>query len=333
MSNENTKLTILQTPFGKYLEAHELDMIIKNCKLVSFSTGDYILEQGKKSLGLYIILEGKTFVTAKVLGQGTTNLGTRSRGDFLGEMSFIENSACATSVIAHGDVTCLLITIEFYEMLTLFFREIKYKISKAILEKVFYRLISFKNIITTEMKSADVTARTLFSTSITSDSIPEQIGIEEVGFNQAQLKKLLTIIFTKEEAEEVLKYAKLIRADNHVNIISENEINSSVYFVIRGAVQSSLLQNNKVAKISVLGPINLFTSMSVLSPTYSSQINYKSCEKVILLNIGESELTSLQNSQNALWFKLFDQICLSFMKLERAIEKLDIRFNSELYYR
>lgn len=334
MSSSDIKLALLETPLCKYLEVHELDIIINNSKLVSFSKGEAILEQGKKSSGLFIIIEGKAFVTAKVLGQGTTNLGTRNRGDFLGEISFMEKSLCPTSVIAYETVICLLIKPDLYEMLSVFFPETKYKISKALLEKIFDRIVNFKNIVTAVMKSSDSPTRSIFSKLIESRNKAEPIDIEEAGFNYNQLKKMLSAeLFSIDETEELLKHTKLIKADNHVNIITENEVNNSVFIVLRGAVQSSLIQDNRVAKISVLGPSNIFSSISVLNSGSSSLINYKTCERAILLKIHENDLIALQKAHHPLWFKIFNLICKSFVVLERAIEKLDIRLNSELYNR
>ncbi len=120
-------------------------------------------------------------------------------------------------------------------------------------------------------------------------------------------------------------------AAKQCTLLQENEKNLSCYIVLRGAVQSSIIQDNKFAKLSVLGATNLFCNKIDDIPI--SIINYTTCERAVLLKISDANLTMLQNNNKELWYKMSEQICKSFAALESAAEKLDIRLNSELYNR
>ena len=68
--------SLQNSALGKYLNDQELKMLLTYSNIVSFSAGETILQQGKKSTGIYIVIEGVVIATAKILGEGTTNLET-----------------------------------------------------------------------------------------------------------------------------------------------------------------------------------------------------------------------------------------------------------------
>lgn len=333
--NSELKNELLNTSLAKTLDPTEIDILVLHIKLVSFSPGEMILIQGKKSEGIYIIIDGKALVTAKILGEGGTYIATLGRGSFLGEISIIEKGPCATSVIASTAVRCLFIPRIYFDTLSFFFPETKYKIIKAITKEVVVRLQDLHHKIANFISRADMATRSKIGGFIQSFTKPENISFEEVfDFEKKELQELsLFAAFTKEELAVFIEHVNVITLPKHTTLIQEGEKDFSCYIVLRGALKTTITQQNKVAKLSVLGPMSLFTTLNLIDKNSPAIINYTTCERTILLKINEANLNFLQTNMPEFWYKFFDLICESFVNLEKAADKLDIRLNSEVYNR
>ena len=334
MLSAELKDALLKTPLCENLDSHELDMLITQSQFVSFATGEIILQQGKKSKGLYIIIEGTAVVTARILGEGTTTLATLDHGNFVGVMSTIGKWPNATSIIASSNVQCLHITEIYLEAVALFFPETKYKLNKSVMKELCSRLLKVHDKITAFMSQADMISRSLFGEVIKSLTKPDSITFERAGIELNLLKKFQPFdVFSADEFDILLQQSSLISAVKRCTLIPENEHAKTCFIVIRGAVQSSIIQNNKFAKLAVLGPMSLFCGISLIDESAVTFINYTTCEQAILLKITGEQMDNVQKNYKALWFKLTDLICKSFALTDRSAEKLDIRLNSELYNR
>lgn len=328
------KNVILKTPLCEYLDPHELDILLTYSKIVSFNTGDIILQQGKKSEGLYLIIHGIAVVTAKILGEGVTTLVTLHHGNFVGVMSTVGKWPNATSIIASSDVQCLHITNIYFEMLSLFFPETKFKLTKALTKEILHRLIKIHDKITTFMSQADMVTHSMFGEVIKSLFKPESISFEKASTDMNLLKHIQPFsLLNDEELHLLLQNSSLLIAPKQCTLIQEKEKNSPCYIILRGAVLTSIIKESKYAKLSILAPMSLFCSLPEIESAPMSFINYTTCEKTILLKITNQQLKSIEDTNKQLWFKLSDLICNSFALALKSAEKLDIRLNSELYNR
>lgn len=334
MINAEIRSALLTTQLGQNLDASELDLLIAHSKYLVFSPGEVILQQGKQSEGMYIIINGTALVTAKILGEGGTYITTLQHGNLIGEISLIENGPAATSVLASSQVKCLLITNTYFEILSVMYPQTKYKITRVIAKEVCNRLKVLHRKITSFISHADMTARSMFSEVIKSLTRPTALSFEEAGINKAHIQKSdLFKSFSQEEFDELLAHASIIKVPKQCTLIQEGEKNSPCFLTLRGAVQSSIVENNKTAKLSVLGPYNFLCSISSVDETEASIVNYTSCERALLLKIMETDIIFIRENSIKLWNKLFDIICKSLVEIEKSAEKLDIRLNSELYNR
>jgi CRP/FNR family cyclic AMP-dependent transcriptional regulator len=319
-------------PF-KYLNPTELDMLIQHSKITSFNPGDVILQQGQKSVGLYIIINGIALVKAKTLGKEAVDLLTIEHGNFVGEIGAIEKDVYATTVIANTHLQTLLIPLEYFDMLAVFFPETKYKISKSITEEICNRLKIISLRITDYMTHSNMMHLSLYEELIKSLSFKKIISFEEAHIDTTLLKKMdFFKIFTDDEFSFLLQNSLLVMAPQNYSLRKEGELDPLCCIILRGAVQSSITQSNKVAKLSILGPEKLFGSISMIDKT-PSIFNYTTREKTILLQLGQENLNNIQSNRIQLWYKIYELICKSFARLERVANKLDIRLNIELYNR
>lgn len=319
---------------ANYLDQQELAMLSMYSTIINFATDEIILKQGKRAEGIYIIIEGTVTVTAKILGESITQLGVLGAGNFLGEISFIGDVPCATSVTANKNVQCLFLTRIYIEVLAVYFPQTKYKLFNAISIQVCERLRTMHEKIINAISNSTMVAKSLFSEMINSLAKTTEITFEEGNIEITQLGNLpLFNQFTKEERDDLFKHSVLVKAPKNCTLIHKNDKDVVCYIVMYGAVQSSILYENKVAKLSVIGPSTLFASVTCVDKNSSFTITFVTCEPAILLKISETELAYFQHKRPTLWYKLFDHICRSLVVLEKSVDKLDIRLNVEIYNR
>lgn len=326
---------MISSDLDKYLNTEELEMLFKHNQLVNFSAGEIILKQGKEVEGIYLVLSGNVTVTAKLLGEGTTSLETLGPGSVLGEISFIEKIPCATSVIANENVQCLFITRTYFDMLAAYFPEVRYKLFTIISRQVCERLKRMHDKITTFMTNAEMTTRSLFGEIIQSFTKPTKITFEEGGVNINLLQCVPSFnTFSKDEMEELFKHGILLKAAKNCTLIHKGDKTISCYIVVHGAVQSSIMHDSKIAKLSVIGPGTLLASVSCIhnnNPSFT--ITFITCEKAVLFKLRELDFDPIKKNNPELWYKLFALICRSLVALEKSVDKLDIRLNIEIYNR
>ncbi|ASQ46559.1 cyclic nucleotide-binding domain-containing protein [Legionella clemsonensis] len=317
---------------GQYLNQQELEILIRHSKIVSFLPGEVILKQGKHTNGIYIIVEGQVAITARVMGQGVTNIETLGAGCFVGEICFIEKVPCPTSVIASVQVKCLFINDTYFELLSAYYPEIKYKILDTLSLQVCGRLKRVHDKVTEYITNSDMVSLSFFGKVAYTFNQPKVIALEEE--NKEKLMKIPPLtLFSKDELHEMFKRMELIEASKNCKLIYQGKQQPICYIVIKGAVQSSIVHDNKQAKLSVIGPETLFAGVACIDNDSSYTVTFLTCEQALLLKISDTALKYFQENHPQLWYKLFGLICASLVALEKSIDKLDIRLHIETYNR
>lgn len=95
-------------PIFADLSLDEMKAFYGICDQVTFKKGDVIIEQGMQGQGLVIVREGSLRV-AKVEGPRETTLATLPAGNFVGEMSLVDDAPTSARVIADAPVKALRI--------------------------------------------------------------------------------------------------------------------------------------------------------------------------------------------------------------------------------
>lgn len=333
MNKSDVTQILSTTRLTQYLNRNELAIFIKYSSIKVFPPGYFLLQQGLAAEGLYIILEGTVGITAKILGEGNTQLASLGHGNLIGEVSVIDKNPSSVSCIAHTEIRCLFITNQYMEILSVLYPKVYYRLKQVIADEMCENLRNFCNKTTLIMQKTDMITRSLFSTVIKSMNKPTLLEMTELEHYAGQLTNIDTFkSLTIEEKKELIKNSNLIKTNHDCTLIQENYIDSNLYIILYGAVQSSIIQDKKIAKLSVLGPLEVFCGISIFDDTSPSIINYTTCERSILLKISQKNLGALKKKPS-IWYKIFNLICQSFVELERSAEKLDIRLHSELYNR
>lgn len=334
MGKDEIKAALLTTTLGECLNELELNTLIVHSRIVRFSPGEFIVKQGKVLSGMYVIIQGTALATAKILGEAGTYIATLGKGNLAGEVSLIERSPSAISIIASTEVNCLLISDNYFSILDLIFPETKYKITWAIANEVGLRITNVYQRILNFLSQNEMVSRSIFTEIVKTltKTAPLQLDQADVKIDGLEEASIFSH-FNEENYNLLLKYVTFYKAPKNCVLIAENNHEQACYIVLRGAVQSSIVKNNKVAKLSVLGPMHLIANLSIINDKFNSTANYTTCERSVLLKISQKNILKIKETHRGLWFILFDLICKSYVGLEHAVDKLDIRLNSEFYNR
>ncbi len=331
--NPELKQALLQSSLCKYLGLNDLDMVMTYSKTVRYAPGEEVLAQGAVSTGTHIIIEGEAVVTAKVLGVGKINIIILDKGSFIGEISQLLQTPSTVSVIAKTPLECFFISKGYFDMLGSLFPETRFKINKAVIEDVALRQRSLHKKISAFLAHSHMASKSVLGGVLHSLTRPKETTLTVVQMKPEKLAQMeMFSHMSKEQIEILLKNSTVVDAPRNATILREAEKTPVCYLVLRGAVQSSVRQMNKIAKLAVLAPGNLFCCMSIIDGT-PSLFDYTTCEHTILLKLSADNLTELKIQDINIWYMIHDEICKSFAALEQAASKLDIRLNSELYNR
>ncbi len=324
---ENSKLQ-------QYLDEKELNNLFQYCTVLDFKPDEKIIEQGKIGEGLYYILNGSTIATAKIMASGYTTLEKRNAGEFFDEISFMEKVPSPKSFIACSHVQCLFIPHLYMDLLAQLHPKTKFKLFCALINQVYNRLKLINDKIATILDQSDMTTMSHFSNIIHSLTKPTVTTLDEVKLDINLLYRLpLFEQMTTNEIDNIIKQINVITAPKNCTIIGKAEKSPSCYIPIHGAVQSSIVHDNKTAKLSVIGPGTLFANIACIEANLTFDITFVTCEKSVLLKFSDEAINFIKNKHPMMWYKLFYTICRSLVALERSVDKLEIRLNTEIYNR
>lgn len=320
--------------FGQELTLDELEHLLAHAEKKQFPAGSFIYHQGHVASGFYIIISGKADIFTRTIGDKIAKIITRSRGEFVGELCLIDKFPCATFAIAKNDMNCLFISAVYIELLQLYCPETKHKLLKAISIQLCQRIKNMHDKVNQFISNAEMIPVSLFGRVLHSLNHPQDIVFAKNSLDKAQLlKKNIFKRFSESEIKELLAHSSFLSASKNCILIHEKENKPCCYIVLNGAVQSSIMQNNKFAKLSVIGPNLLFASVGCVDRKSTFTISFVTCEAATLLKLSETELAYLQKHKPELWYKIFELICESVVALSQSIDKLDVRLHIELYNR
>ncbi|KTD71874.1 cyclic nucleotide-binding domain-containing protein [Legionella tucsonensis] len=334
IASDENELKLLTQSIGDFLSPLELELLIKYVKIFSFASGETILHQGKKTDGIYVILEGTVRVIAQIMSEGVTNMETLQPGHFFSVNSFIENTPASTSFIASGTVRCLYISSSYFELLADDFPETRYKLLQVVGQQICNRLKTIHDIITSFISNSDMTSLSFFERIIYSLNQPKKTIFEESNIDKSEIENLLLFkSFTQDEIDTLLQNFVILNAPKNCKLVNEGDNTASCYLVIYGAIQSCIIQDSKLAKLSVIGPGTLIASIGCIENKVPFNFTYVTCEHTILCKLSESAIKKIKENNLQLWYKLFYLIFGSLVALKKSIDKLDIRLHIENYNR
>ena len=334
MLKPEQKNLLEHTHLSHYFDNAELELLISHNEIITYISDETIIKQDTIAQGIYLILEGSVTLSAKLLSQGVTKLETLTAGQFIGEVSFIEQIPSATSAVSNSNVTCLFISHIFLELLSHYRPATKYKLLTAITQQICERLKKMHQKVIEIIENSKIVPRSLFSEMMQSLTKYTEI---DLNLMEAELKQLAVSpnfkSFTINEFYQLLDHAVILNAPKNCTLIRRDEKNISCFITLHGAVQTSIVQANKAAKLSVIGPGILFAGVACIAEEMNFTVTFTTCEQAILLKISDENLSKIKADNPTLWYKIYELICKSLAALAKSVDKLDVRLNIEVYNR
>jgi CRP-like cAMP-binding protein len=123
-----------------YLTANDWALVADKAVRVNFRKGQALIQRGKKSHGVFLLLRG----TAKVQIHSRVVPPKIGPGEICGEMSFLEDIPASVDVVAHEDVEAYQLdrlTLEtlfelFPHLASRFYRSLAMKLSRRLREQI-----------------------------------------------------------------------------------------------------------------------------------------------------------------------------------------------------
>ncbi len=123
-----------------YLTPNDWTLVADKASRVNFRKGDVLVQKGKKSNGVYLLVKG----TARVQIPSQTTTPEIGAGQICAEMSFLEDMPASASVIALQDVEALHLdrpTLErlfelFPHLASRFYRSLAMNLSRRLREMI-----------------------------------------------------------------------------------------------------------------------------------------------------------------------------------------------------
>lgn len=100
--------TLRKSPLFEQVSEDLLQMLSENAKLVSFSSGQSLIAEGKQVENLVLVVEGSIKVFTNAFGKHV-DLKEMGPGDYVGEVSLLSGKAATATVQAASDVEALLL--------------------------------------------------------------------------------------------------------------------------------------------------------------------------------------------------------------------------------
>lgn len=317
----------------KDLAKPQLALLFEHCEWVEFPSDTTIVKQGKPAQGIYVIVSGKVHLVARTLGEGSTKIMSLSKGDVLGGTGFIEKGPFSTSAITQTRVQCIYLGRTCLELLAAIDPQTKYKIFLRINKQVCRSMKKTHDKVVRYISQSDMFGLSFIGRALYSMSQPKEFEVNKEDVLKKIWRTHLLDGFSNEEKTVFFSHSAILESPKNCVLVHEREKKPSCFIVIHGAVQSSIMKDNKVAKLSVIGPNSLFAGVACVDKKSEFTITFMACERTILLKIGSEDMAYFQKKKPKIWFKLYNLISESLVALGKSIHKLDVRLHIETYNR
>jgi len=142
---ETVKNLILEAPIGKYIGDRGAGIFAERaCCIIELKDGEFLYKKGETTKSFYIIAEGRLALVKirKKAEKKPRILHILEKGDLVGELSFIDDTHHASSVMALGDARVLRFKAEDIRPLILQEPQLMFDFMRAIIKRVHHTVSS-----------------------------------------------------------------------------------------------------------------------------------------------------------------------------------------------
>lgn len=91
------------------LDQKAIESLAEFCEERFYRSGETVVRQGDPGIGLYILITGNVKVIIETESGEELEIAERGAGEFLGEMTILDNAPRSASLIATEDTHCILL--------------------------------------------------------------------------------------------------------------------------------------------------------------------------------------------------------------------------------
>ncbi len=137
---------ILEAPIGKYIGDRGARIFAEHaCCVNELKDGDFLFKKGETTTSFYIVAEGRLALVKnkkKKKEEKPRILHLLDEGDLVGELSFIDDTKHASTVIAIGDARVLQFKAEDIRPLILKEPQVMFDFMRAVVKRVHHTVTS-----------------------------------------------------------------------------------------------------------------------------------------------------------------------------------------------
>ena len=292
---------------------------------------EYIIKQGEKAAGVYIIRSGSIHQITRLPNDIEIHLATLGPYDFLGEAALINSNASTFSAKTTTPVEGYILSREYLDSLRIAYPDIGHHITCATMTILSERLMEVDQQIIEVLSQIEVD-------QITSKSrffnlkLPMQRSLKS---SEPKLDPSITMElfngFSTDEQDFLTASTHLVGYDKGTILLREHKPEEYIYSIIQGAIEETFIQNGKIAKLYVYSPGQIIGQNSFLSfPVRSTRFTVR--EDATLLALNKQHAEELRQENRLFWYKLYHNISMSYTNKLVNSSKLLKRLHSEFGY-
>lgn len=312
--------SLLQSRPFRYLSKEQVAYVQSFGRILEFRDNKDILTQGKVGNGLYIVLQGRANVAIRVLGEKTLTVAHFEEGDFFGEPNLLNTQQSTASVSAQKKTVCFLVPRICFDSFSISAPEIRYLISKALVEDVIQRY----------RKINDDVSKILSKNNMTKISLKKS----SIKRSPADLRDIVKIpmfqYFEESELEDMVKNSYRLYIED-CSLIDAKETSGSCFFIFNGAVMANIASGNSRTHFAVHQAKTFVCPISVLDKN-TDIFTYNTCGPASLLEIPSAYLNSVSKNNLALWSKFFALFAKYIFDLQKNLNTTLARFTHENFF-
>lgn len=318
--------------FLSILTSEELDIIDQYWIVKEYDKNSLILKQGQPGTGLFLIKEGSVTVTADFPGAEKFIFGQLQAGDFIGEVSLLDDGPCTATVTTEEICTCLYLDRSVLNALRIAFPLLAYKIVMSIalfslerLRNIFKTLPFLLEQVKPEYRNAFAYKkhRYLKESRILKAANNKNLPIDD------DLKIFHSFAkFTSNEMNILRHYLQSVIVKENTILYKHNDIATALYFIIEGSAQTAYEVEGMQIKVDVIGP-GAFLGVLPYFDNADEGLSVIVREYANLLVIKYADLDLLKTLYPNVYYKLYHYLAVSVVALLRSVNTQLLRVKCE----
>jgi len=288
------------SPLFAGFEQSELAEVLSIARQFEAEAGTTLMQQGEIADGMYLLHSGSVRVSACVPGDEIVELGTRSTGALIGEVSMLDLGTRSATVVALTRLNGFFFDAQRFNLL----RSDLHRGAFHLLEHLYCGIACNIRQLITQIASAPLpaaTRRTPAPTGVSSQLVRTTVD--------HQLLKQLPLFehFSDQELNEFVALTDCLQGPRDTPVFRQGDRPDALYIVVRGALRLSVERHQHHEQLAIKGPGKLAGTLALIV----DQAHCGSCEireNATLLRLPLQAFALIRQGQTAMAHKFMEAV-------------------------